>query len=334
MKTNRTFMITAAVLTLCAGLLTGCQKKNTEPEAGEEKLLVVSTIFPPYDWTREILGENQDKVELTLLIDSGTDLHSYQPTAEDIAKISQCDLFLYVGGESDAWVEDALKEADNKNLQTVNLLEALGDNVKEEELAEGMEAEEEEEHSRDGEEEEGPEYDEHVWLSLKNTKVLVKRIAQALEELDQDNKELYEKNCDSYMKELDSLDQEYQTAVDSAKRKTVLFGDRFPFRYLADDYGLEYYAAFPGCSAETEASFETVVFLSGKVDEQKLPAVLVLENSDQKLADTVIRSTKTKDQKVLAMNSLQSVTGKEAESGFTYLKAMKENLEILKQALN
>lgn len=326
MKKNRR-LIVAAVLALCAGLLTGCQKKP-EPKAGEEKLQVVSTIFPPYDWAREIIGENNDKVELTLLIDNGTDLHSYQPTAADIARISQCDLLLYVGGESDAWVTDAIKEARNEELRTVNLFETLGDGVKEEELAEGMQAE------KHSDEEEGPEYDEHVWLSLKNTKVLVQQLAQALEELDAANKELYQKNCDSYVEKLDRLDGEYQAAVDSAKRRTILFGDRFPFRYLADDYGLKYYAAFPGCSAETEASFETIVFLSGKIDEQNLPAVLVLENSDQKMADTVIRNTKTKDQKVLVMNSLQSVTRKQSEEGFTYLAAMEENLEILKQALN
>lgn len=336
-KKNR---ILAVVLTvyLTVGLLAGCgngKENGTDTgaavSADNEKISIVCTIFPEYDWAKEVLGELGDNCELTLLLDNGVDLHNYQPTAEDIAKIATCDLFIYVGGESDGWVEDALSEATNKDMQVINLLETLGTSVKEEEIVEGMEAEEEEE---EGEEEEGPEYDEHVWLSLKNAQVLVSAITDSMKILDAQNADTYQANCDSYVEKLAALDKEYMTAVSEGTQNTLLFGDRFPFRYLVDDYGLNYYAAFVGCSAETEASFETVVFLSGKVDELGLGHVMVIESSDQKIAKTIIDNTKNKDQDILVLDSMQSTTSEDIAAGETYLSIMQSNLEVLKKSLN
>lgn len=251
-------LLLAVSLSLGALSLAGC---GGEGESGGERLSIVTTIFPVYDWAMQILGERAADADVTMLLDSGVDLHSYQPTADDMVKISTCDVFLYVGGESDEWVEDALRGATNKDMVTVNLLEALGDAAKEEETVEGMEEEEEE----GGEE--SPAYDEHVWLSLRNAKVLVGAIAEALGRADEKGADTYKANAAAYGDRLDALDAKYEAAVSGAARRTLLFGDRFPFRYLADDYGLDYYAAFSGCSAETEASFETVAFLAGKVDE-------------------------------------------------------------------
>ena len=266
--------ITALLLALMmlAGVLAGCGKPKDAGKAG--KLKVVTTIFPEYDWVRAILGDKAENAEITMLLDNGVDLHSYQPTADDIVKISDCDLFVYVGGESDGWVEDALRNATNRNMKVINLLEVLGDSVKTEEIVEGMQEEEHEhedaeehEHEDAEEHEHEEETDEHVWLSLKNAKMLVRVISKALQELDPDNKDIYAANADAYVKKLSALDADYQAAVDAASNKTILFGDRFPFRYLVDDYGLRYYAAFVGCSAETEAGFETISFLAKRVDE-------------------------------------------------------------------
>ena len=238
-------------------------------------------------------------------------------------------MFIYVGGESDGWVEDALKEATNKEMQVINLLDVLGEQVKEEEVVEGMEAEEEE-----SEDENEPEYDEHVWLSLKNAETLCNAITDALEEIDPANKDAYATNAASYLEKLAALDGEYQTVVDNAARKTVLFGDRFPFRYLVDDYGLSYYAAFAGCSAETEASFETISFLAGKVDELRLPCVLTIEGAQHKIAETIVQNTAEKNQSILTLDSMQSTTSTDVANGTTYLSVMESNLDVLKQALN
>ena len=324
--------ITALLLALfmLVGALAGCGKQNDTNQT--DKLSIVTTIFPEYDWVREILGEKADNAEITMLLDNGVDLHSYQPTADDIVKISDCDLFIYVGGESDEWVEDALRNAANRNMKVINLLEVLGDSVKTEESVEGMqEAEHEYEDAEEHEHEE--EADEHVWLSLKNAKMLVRVISKALQELDPNNKDIYAANADAYVKKLSALDAEYQAAVDAASNKTILFGDRFPFRYLVDDYGLRYYAAFVGCSAETEAGFETISFLAKRVDEWKLPCVLTIEGAQHKIAETVVRNTTAKNQRVLTMDSMQSTTSKDVKNGTTYLSVMEKNLSVLKEAL-
>ena len=333
---------------LLAGCLSACGSTHTVEAADTKPLQIVTTIFPEYDWVMNILGENPGKAQVTMLLDEGVDLHSYQPTADDIMKVATCDLFVYVGGESDGWVEDALQEAVNKDMVVINLLETLGDSVKEEEMVEGMQEEahdhdhgheEEHEHEEDEAHEDGhkheeeTEYDEHVWLSLRNASALVESISEALIRLDGAHKELYQSNAESYVGRLKALDEKYSAAVAAGNRRTLLFGDRFPFRYLVDDYGLEYYAAFVGCSAETEASFETISFLAGKVDELKLPAVMTIEGNDHRIAETIIENTKTKDQQILTMDSMQSVTAKDVQSGTTYLSVMEQDLEALKAAL-
>ena len=329
-------------LAMTVGLLAGCGNQNEPTTSDKTKLSIVTTIFPEYDWVREILGDKASNAEVTMLLDNGVDLHSYQPTADDIIKISNCDLFIYVGGESDEWVEDALKEATNKDMKVINLLEVLGDSVKAEETVEGMQ---EEDHDHDHEDtdehddaeerehEEEVEYDEHVWLSLRNAETLCDAISSALQQIDPDNKDAYAANTSAYIKKLSALDADYQAAVDAATYKTVLFGDRFPFRYMVDDYGLSYYAAFVGCSAETEASFETISFLAGKVDELNLPCVLTIEGAQHKIAETIVQNTTVKNQKVLTMDSMQSTTSKDVANGTTYLSVMEQNLSVLKEAL-
>lgn len=307
-------------------------------------LKVVATVFPAYDWTREVVGDQTNRVDLTLLMDSGADLHNYQPSAEDILTIGQSDVFIYVGGESDEWVEDALAQAQNEDMVVINLMDALGDAAREEEIVEGMQEEDEhgegdghdegEDGDADHEEEEEPEYDEHIWLSLKNAQVLTQAIAGALSEADPAGSDSYTANAEAYCDALAELDAQYQAAVDKAARKVVLFGDRFPFRYMVEDYGIDYYAAFVGCSAETEASFETVSFLTGKVDELGLPVVLVIEGSDQKIAETVIRNSDNQDRRILVMDSMQSVNAEDVANGATYLSIMEEDLKVLEEALN
>ncbi len=328
MKKIITILVTAVMM---AGSLTACGTTGVQNGTGAGKISVVTTIFPEYDWVMNILGDDPAGAEVTMLLDNGVDLHSYQPTADDILKISTCDLFIYVGGESDEWVEDALKEATNKDMVVINLLEVLGDKVKEEEVVEGMQEEEESEEHEEAEE--GPEYDEHVWLSLRNTAVLTDSISKALQKIDEKNAAVYQQNADAYIAKLNDLDKKYEDAVSSASVKTLLFGDRFPFRYLTDDYGLSYYAAFVGCSAETEASFETITFLAGKVDELGLHAVMTIEGADHRIAETIVQNTNTKDQQILTMDSMQSVTSKDVESGTTYLSVMENDLEVLKEAL-
>ena len=332
MKKIITLML-VAVLAVFA--LSGCGTSKSGEDTKDKKIKIVTTIFPEYDWVMQILGDKADKADVTMLLDKGVDLHSYQPSTADIAKISEADVFIYVGGESDEWVEDVLKEAKNKKLKVINLMDVLGDKAKEEEVKEGMQPEEEEhaEEAKDGKEEEEVEYDEHVWLSLKNAKIFTKKIADVLSEVDKDDAKTYQANYESYAKKLDDLDKKYADAVASAKNKTLVFGDRFPFRYLVNDYGLDYYAAFVGCSAESEASFETVTFLAKKIDELGLGNVLTIEGKNHKIAKTVVDNTKNKDQKVLTMDSMQSTTSKDVKDGATYLGIMEKNLEVLKEAL-
>lgn len=332
MKKIITLML-VAVFAVCA--LSGCGTSKSGEDTKDKKIKIVTTIFPEYDWVMQILGDKADKADVTMLLDKGVDLHSYQPSTADIAKISEADVFIYVGGESDEWVEDVLKEAKNKKLKVINLMDVMGDKAKEEEVKEGMQPEEEEhaEEAKDGKEEEEVEYDEHVWLSLKNAKIFTKKIADVLSEVDKDDAKTYQANYESYAKKLDDLDKKYADAVASAKNKTLVFGDRFPFRYLVNDYGLDYYAAFVGCSAESEASFETVTFLAKKIDELGLGNVLTIEGKNHKIANTVVDNTKNKDQKVLTMDSMQSTTSKDVKDGATYLGIMEKNLEVLKEAL-
>lgn len=370
-----------AGLFLCIVLSVGCSvvkntsgknttRKNAESEntieqnsiekGNSNKISIVCTTFPQYDWVKNILGEEAERFYVTLLLDNGVDMHSYQPAVKDIATAGSSDLFIYVGGESDTWVEDALKEAKNKDLKAINLMETLDNFVKEEEVVEGMQEEREslghshEKSSKEKQEQtqkeshensqeingqkeaadEEPEYDEHIWLSIRNAEIMVKNIEKAIEQLDSDNAKVYQNNAENYIKKLDTLDKQYANTIQNAKYKAILFGDRFPFRYMADDYDLKYYAAFAGCSAETMAGFETVTFLAKKADELRLPVILTIENSDGRIAEAVKSNTTKKNQKILAMNSLQSVTKEQIADGITYLQVMQENLSVLSEALN
>lgn len=312
-------------LVMLTGIMAGCGS----PDKSSSKLSIVTTIFPEYDWVKQILGDKADQADVTLLLDNGVDLHSYQPTADDTVKISSCDMFICVGGESDKWVDDILKEAINKDMVVIDLLDVLGNDVKAEEVKEGMQTEEEEEEN-DGE----IEYDEHVWLSLRNAAKLCKYIGEKLGEIDAGNKDVYTANANAYIEKLNKLESRYRQTADTAKVRTLLFGDRFPFKYLTDEYGLDYYAAFVGCSAESEASFETIAFLANKVDTLGLRAIMQIESADGKIANTIKSTTKTKDQKILTLDSMQSTTAKDVENGVTYLSIMEKNLEVLKDALN
>lgn len=333
----------ATALLVAAGMFTGCGASE-KPTAQGDKLKIVTTIFPEYDWTREILGDQSERAEVTMLLDNGVDLHSYQPTADDLIKIAECDLFIYVGGESDGWVESALASTSNPDRAVINLIDTLGDRVKLEEVVEGMQEtehdhEEDEEHAHDADEEhtdadeQEAETDEHVWLSLRNAQAVCRKIAEKLGELDPEHEQAYTDNALAYIDKLVALDAKYQAAVDAANKKTLVFGDRFPFRYLTEDYGLNYYAAFVGCSAETEASFETIRFLAEKTDALGLSHVLTIENPNHKIAETVVANTSGKNQQVLSMDSMQSVTSKDVAAGATYLSIMEHNLEVLTQAL-
>lgn len=327
------FLSIILCILMIVATLAGCN--NSGQSEKQKKLKIVTTIFPIYDWVKNITDSAD--VDLSMIEKSGADLHNFQLAVEDIGTISTCDVFIYVGGESDKWVDDALKQKTNDDMLVINLMDVL----KEEEIVEGMQAdhdheekhdkEHEEEHDKEHEEE--PEYDEHIWLSLKNAKLVCEHIAGQLAEKDSANADTYQKNAEAYIKDIDALDSEYQTAVDDAKTKTLLFGDRFPFRYMVDDYGLSYYAAFVGCSAESEASFETIAFLSKKIDELKLKHILKIESSDGSVADAIKNNTQTKDQQILTLNSLQSVTEQDVKSA-DYLSIMRENLDTLKTALS
>ena len=501
-KRTLSFLLSAGMVFTAAA---GCER-IAAADAGTDdpkKLSIVTTIFPEYDWVREIMGDKAESADLTMLLDNGVDLHSYQPTVDDIVKIATCDIFIYVGGESDSWVEDALKHNVNKDMKVINLLEVLKDTIKTEEAMPGMQAEDGHNHgyshfadtdvqdrslsdwdgdwqsvypylqdgildevmerkaengsktkeeyrayyetgyqtdvsqitidaenntirfvrdgiaakaayaykgyqiydyasgsrgvryffeATDGDadapkyvqfsdhginpgkaehfhiyfgndgfdalsqemdswptyypmdmssndikedmlEHEEKEYDEHVWLSLKNAKVLCNSISQALQAIDPENKNVYAANAEAYEKQLSALDEKYQEAVDNATYKTLLFGDRFPFRYLVDDYGLRYYAAFSGCSAESEASFDTIHFLAKKLDELGLPCILTIEGAKHRIAETIVENTTAKNQKVLSMDSMQSTTSKDVAQGTTYLSVMEKNLDVLTDAL-
>lgn len=299
---------------------------NTVRNTG--KISIVTTIFPIYDWVREIAGDSDD-IEVTMLIDSGVDLHSFQPTTKDILKISNCDMFVYVGGESDSWVDAAIRENKNKDTVYINLFEVLGGGKREEEIKEGMQGEED-----DGDEtEEEVEYDEHIWLSIKNSKLFCSAIKDGLTKIDKDNSAAYSDNASNYISKLSTLDKDYIDAVNKGSKKTLIFGDRFPFRYMTEDYGIDYYAAFVGCSAESEASFKTIKFLADKVDESGVDSIIKIEGSDGKLANTIKQNCKNKNVRILTLNSMQSVTSSQVDKGISYLEICKNNLEVLREAL-
>ena len=355
------YSLACAIFVAALFALVACGDTSKNNTTKESKLSVVTTIYPEFSWEKSILGNRADSVKLELLMKNGVDLHSYKPTAHDVAKIASADMVIYVGGESDEWIKDALAASQKKGRIEINLMDVLGDRVKAEEIVEGMQAEEEhhdhnkviepaemthndehehhaehaEEHEHHHHHDEEVENDEHVWLSLKNAEIIVKKIAEELSKLDAAHATIYKQNTDAYVAQIQALDAEYRETVEKATRKTILFGDRFPFRHLVDDYSIKYYAAFVGCSAESEASFETIAFLANKMDSDSLPAIFTLENSNKKIANAILTASKnSKNAQILDINSMQSITEQQIVEGISYLSIMQKNLDVLKKALN
>ena len=328
LRTKRSNLILLPILLVLALSFISCREKaKPVQELQSEKKLVLATIFPAYDWAKNLVGES-DSFEVELLLKDGVDMHSYQPSAADIVKISTADIFIYVGGESDEWVSKALENAGNEKMTVIKLMDVLKGFVKTEEVVEGMQVsshQHEEEHDDDDEEE--TEYDEHVWLSLNNAIACSNEIARAFMDKDEDNSSIYMANLVAYVDKLAALKNEY---ISTFADETIIVCDRFPFRYLVDEFRMKYYAAFVGCSAETEASFDTIAFLSVKLHDLNSPKVFVTESADKKIARTVVSSSGVKDCKITVLNSMQSTTLKQANKGANYLDIMKANLEALK----
>ncbi len=306
-----------AIMAISCGSFASC---GTSEKVDDGKISVVCTIFPCYDWAKQIVGDSQN-VDLTYLLDDGSDLHSFQPTAEDMIKISDCDVFVYVGGESDKWVDEALQSARNKDMKIVKLADCLSENLQHKEEKEGMEA-----HEHDHEET----FDEHIWLSLNNAQYCITEIYSAISEKDNENSTKYSENSNSYKTELQLLDRSFHMLFDN-NPQTLIFGDQFPFIYLTKDYELDYFAAFSGCSADTEASFETITFLSKKADELEAETIFAIENSDCSIAESVISNTAEKSQNIAILDSIQSVSAKQIDDGYSYLSAMQKNYDVLKE---
>lgn len=315
---KKVLAVFVAALMVCT-LLCACSSGGKEKNDESKKLSIVTTIFPPYDFARQI---SSGKADITMLLPPGTESHNFDPTPQDMIKIQNADLFIYVGGESDKWVEDLLGSSSGKPRKMIALMDCV--DKLEEEIVEGMEAEKE--HDSDE-----VEYDEHVWTSPKNAVKISKRICSELKELDPANADLYEKSTNDYSKKLSALDEQFRKTVEAGKRNVMVFGDRFPFKYFADAYGLRYFAAFPGCSGETEPSAATVAFLIDKVKEESIPVVFVIEFSGGKIADTICESTGAKK---LLMHSCHNVTNEQFEGGVTYLELMQQNVINLEEALS
>lgn len=279
------------------------------PAKEDDTFHIVSSVYPGYDFLRNIT-DGADGVTLSLLVSGGVDMHNYQPTADDIIALSSADLVVYTGGVSEEWISNTLKEND-RSLAMMDMVNALI-----EESVEGMESDSDE----------GDEYDEHVWLSPKNAISICRAICEKLCLLDMKNEQLYRTNTDQYIGKLNELDALYGNVISASEGDTLIFAGRFPFRYLCEDYGLNYYAAFPGCSAETNASFSTVVFLSEKVKELCVSCIFVIDNDDSSIAESIIK-TASCDAKISRLVTMQTASDGE------YIEIMKENLEVIKEAL-
>lgn len=321
--------ITMSII-LSLALFTGCSKNSTKDDNrisdknNSDKKKVITTIFPQYDFTRQIVGE---RAEVSMLLPPGAESHSYELTPQDIIKIQEADLFIYVGGGSDSWVDEILESMGEKAPKTLKLIDCV--DVVEEQMVEGME----EGHEHEGHEhgEHDVEYDEHVWTSPKNAVKIVDKINHTMAEIDHKNELIYEENSKKYKNDLIDLDKSFREVIDSAKHKTIVVGDRFPFRYLVDEYKISYHAAFPGCSSNSEPSAATIAFLTDKVKSENIPAVLYIEFSNHKVADAIAESTGTK---TMLLHSCHNVSKEDIKSGVSYLDLMNQNIEVLREALN
>lgn len=341
---------------------TGCQKPNnnenstsqeenksqltsTENKEDGKVIRIVSTIYAPYDWTRELLKDCKDNYQIDYLLENGRDLHSYQASAEDLVKISEADMVLHVGGPADEWLEKALENSSQPNLKKISLMKVLSDDLLKEELVAGMQndhdhddhdhdSDEHKDHGHDDHDHEGHThgtYDEHLWLSLENAEKVVEKIAEELKSLTNIDKDQIEANKEAYEKKLDDLDDRFERLFDNNKNAYLLFADRFPFRYLANDYKVPYSAAFPGCSADSKASFKTIAFLADKVNELDLKNVFVIEASDQSVAKSVIENSKKKGVQIRVLHSMQIMNEEDKAKG--YLGLMEENYKNLSEGL-
>lgn len=315
-------MVLMTALCLCAFILFAC--KGAEEPAKDGKYRVFCTVFPVYDWLENVTADTTN-IELVLLDTHGADLHSYQPTVSDMLSLAESDLVVYVGGESDKWVSDAVKNA-GTDVKGLSLLDLLGDRVKAEETVEGMKTHTHESHEQETDE---PENDEHVWLSVKNAAFLTEKLTAYLCAADRNDAKVLQDAAEMYAARLEALDEAFGQTVKAARLSFFLVADRFPFRYLADDYGLTYYAAFPGCSAESDAGFDTVIFLADKVDEYGLTHIAVTESTDGAVAHAVLENAEKKDVSVVTLDSMQSVSKADRENGKNYISVMEENLAAL-----
>ena len=350
----RKFISFLVAFVLAAACLAGCGtgKVPDNQEDGADRISIVCTTFPQYDWVTELIGEAADAFDVTLLVKNSADIHNYQPSAQDMISMKEADLFVYVGGESDAWVEDLMKADPELSDKSVSLVAALGDEALVEELLEGMQHDHEHGHGHgadqaggtqgvigsrvgadDIDDEDEDVLDEHVWLSLENAELLCQYISGKLCQLAPDYEAVIQDNTIAYTSALHELHESYQTMVENSAGNALIFGDRFPFRYLAEDYDLECYAAFAGCNAEVEASFDTIITLADKVDELKVPCILVIDGSDKNLAETILSTAKTGNREILVLDSMQSVSWEDIVQGANYLDIMKANLEVLRKAL-
>ena len=340
---NRRKKLTAAVLSLVLFFALSACSPAQMPVTDYSKPTIVCTAFPQYDWTLQVLGERAVEFNVVLLNHQGTDMHSFQPTAANMVSMANCNLFIHIGGYSEGWVAAALESAGNENAEVITLLDYV--DARAEEFTEGMEHNHDHDHSQavadnadhhgheNEDHETDSELDEHMWLSLRCAQQACDVIADAVCQLDPANADFYRTNAATYKEELHHLDHEYEDTVQNASTRVLLFADRFPFRYLTDDYGLEYLAAFPGCSAETEASFETILYLSEEMEAHQLTCAVILEGSRDDFARTVVSNTEVENPRILTLNSMQSVNQRHIDAGVTYLSIMEGNLTVLKEAL-
>lgn len=304
-KTVKSKILSLILSLLTLLTLTACQSGGSSDS--DDTIKVITTIFPQYDFVRNIAGE---KADITLLLTPGAESHSYEPSASDISKIQQADLFIYNGGESEVWVDKILESAgDVKTLRLLDFISPL----------------ENHENGHDSE------YDEHIFTSLKNAVIMLDAVNDSICSIDSENASFYTQNAEKYKSELVKLDEDFSEMISTAKRKTVIFGDRFPFRYFAQDYGLECYAAFTGCSHDTEASPATISELIGKVQENEIPIVFHIEFSSKKIAEKISSATGAKTE---LLHSCHNISKEDFENNVTYLELMKNNYDVLSEALN
>lgn len=323
MKKTLIYCLTAAMLLLA---LAGCGAQKPQEEAQTDRLTIVTTIYPQYDFANQIAGE---LAEVTMLLKPGAETHSYEPTPQDIKKLQSCDLFIYTGGENDVWVEGILDSMGEQRPDTLRLMDCV--TTVEEEFVEGMEHDHDHDHEEAQDEAHVHQVDEHVWTSPKNAIAIVQEMTDLMSEKDADHAETYRRNSVDYIAQLEQLDAAFQEVTEHAQRNTILIADRFPFRYLADAYGLEYYAAFSGCSSETEPSAATVAFLIEKTKEEQLPVVFTVDITNPKMAESIVEVTGAKH---LVLQSCHNLTKDQREAGETYLSLMTQNVECLREALN